>query len=1065
MSLLKNSLPKGRFFFLNLLFLVAASIAHGETQYVTYPIGVISSKKQVELKNKPSKDGKKAGAMNPGEHFAVYKKGDWFLILDGPSVELYVEQASVKLLDENFPLARSVGQSIRVRAIPGTNGRVVGMVNSSEIIAVDKQGDWFQIKDGRYRGYYISEQFFRLLDKFEVFKDEPETLANLKVVSEPPAQAAPKDPIAAPAVSLNQPFPPLPVKPSATSAPTSGPKIQEKTWNSKEEERFNNLADKAFKTKKKASDNPDDEVIMPLIIEGEKQALGQIRTKPNTDSDLVMEAQKLKRILQDYVDPKWFSKSENQKKFENEWIHIKEFENGEFKLIYSEAKLNIQLILPLELKKEGVSKILRSGSGQSKIAPEAPAFFSSYLNIDTSQVFDTRNANSESDTRSPLRAQLENGTRLGSFNLEAYGSYVEQRSADSTVPAFTRQDVRVIRDFSSELIRTSFGDLNYPTTGFQSFRSMAGFSMTRKFYMSPSKLTFPSGSYELFLQRNSKVFVWINNQMVQVLDLPAGKHSIQDFPFASGVNEIRFEIVDDVGRTETVNYSYFSSAELLKPGLHQFSYAVGAPSTTIDSQRIYDSSKTTVSAFHRYGISETTSAGVNIQNDNVQTVFGLEYLLSTTLGFFKTEAAYSHYLGAPDGAAVSEFFFFTDQVGEEKLQRTFNLGLKYQSETFALLGSPGFDGTRRNYELSTGYSQPLSKFSSLSYGLSYNINKMGYLAAPAGVDNSFTITLGVNRRWDSGLGVSGTLRHNRTERGDEDVSASVFMIWSMPKEKQVVTALHNTTDSSTRADWSYSPDNGTGAVKYLASTRDGQSEKGYSGGLDYNGNRARSSLTYEIILPKERDGTAAGTGGTKRKSDQITTLQLGTSLLFADGYFSLSRPVTDSFAIIAPVKNLKGQPLQLNPETQGSYLARTDGWGNAALPELSSYNQSTIIIGGKEVPPELTIPRDHFDIYPPYKSGYAFAVGTDATIYLSAKIFSPDGLPLTAAGRAVYLDDLSLEPIIIFMNRKGILRSEGFRPGRYRLEILTDDYQVFNFEIPKASVGDYDLGDVHLLKK
>ena len=193
----------------------------------------------------------------------------------------------------------------------------------------------------------------------------------------------------------------------------------------------------------------------------------------------------------------------------------------------------------------------------------------------------------------------------------------------------------------------------------------------------------------------------------------------------------------------------------------------------------------------------------------------------------------------------------------------------------------------------------------------------------------------------------------------------------------------------------------------------------------------------------------------------MTTLQFGTAIAYAGGHFAIGRPVTDSFAIIAPVKNLRGQRLDINPQTEDRYVARTDFFGPALLSELSSYNVADVSISSRHLPPQMTLPKDHYSLYPKYKSGFAFEAGTDAVIYLTAKIVGADGAPAAlAAGTATCLDQPDDAPVTIFTNKSGTLRSEGFRPGRYRLEIGA--YAPVEIVIPESAQESFDAGTIQL---
>src|SRR5207244_11270209 len=119
----------------------------------------------------------------------------------------------------------------------------------------------------------------------------------------------------------------------------------------------------------------------------------------------------------------------------------------------------------------------------------------------------------------------------------------------------------------------------------------------------------------LFLKSDSKVDVLVNVRLVQTLQLPAGQHNLKNFPFASGANDVVLRITDPVGRIETITLSFFFDSKLLAQGEQEFAYSVGLPSRTENGHYNYDADSPTLSAFHRIGLSDKLTAGLNLQAD------------------------------------------------------------------------------------------------------------------------------------------------------------------------------------------------------------------------------------------------------------------------------------------------------------------------------------------------------------------------------------------------------------------------------------------------------------------
>lgn len=1022
-----------------------------------------------EIRTSPSGVGIVAGFAKPGDQFKVVSKDDWFQIILGKYTGAFVNKKSVRELPQANPtnFGKVVGKEIPVMAGPSVDSGVKGIINNTPELVLEAQGDWYKIVEDEYSGYFIQAKNILKSDDIAIAAIQSRGYAAKKpeagVKSHSPSVKAhevpPQEPTAAIPAPAAEPAP----QASAIAIPTPPP------WDRKTEQRFDDQVAKVFNNKKPPGEV---EVLMPVYYEEFESTLGQVNTFIKKDQPLQIETETLLKYLKRVALPQWFKKNEIAELFSedklkknfladpNNWLSIKAFENTGIKVEYDEAKLAIRISIPPELRRPGISSLSRYGFSVNMDNVERPSFLSGYLNINATDAFDTRQT-TFSDRRAPLAAQFEHAVNLGGLVFEAYGSYLENRDTSNSTSPFARQDVRIVKDFPNQIIRATAGDLNYPIIGFQNFKAMGGASFSSQFSMSPSKLTYPSGNYEFFLQRKSKVYVFVNNNLAQALDLPAGKHLLQEFPFAAGSNDIRLEILDDVGRSETVQFSYFSNSEMLKTGLGQYSYAFGEPSIQVVADRVYDSNNPTYSGFHRYGLSEHHTIGANVQGDKNQLMLGLDHLMSTNIGYFKTEAAMTKNVLMGQGGAAALHYIYTDYQGEEKTQRTRSFGLIYHTQNFA-----GFDttlsGFRKRLQATGNYSAGLSRVASLNLGLDYSFN---YRDA-TNVSDGFTLSGGLNRRFESGISANLSIRHTRSDVGANDLSAVLFLLWSFPKERQTASVLFSSADSATIADWSYNPSSGADAWNVTGEAKSNPTQQGYTGQLNFNGNRARALVNYQELIQPNPNLASLPPGAPAKISNELTTLQLGTALVFAGGHFAISRPVTDSFAIISPYANLRGQVLQVNPDSQNNYVARTTWAGAAAAPELSSYNFSSIIVGGKELPSDVTIPKDHFDIYPSYKSGYAFAIGTNATIYLTAHLYLQDGNALNyQSGRAINLDHPDETPIIVFTNRKGVLRSEGFQPGHFRLEIATDTYAPIEFVIPDSAKNDFDLGKLILKLK
>ena len=175
----------------------------------------------------------------------------------------------------------------------------------------------------------------------------------------------------------------------------------------------------------------------------------------------------------------------------------------------------------------------------------------------------------------------------------------------------------------------------------------------------------------------------VNGRVVDTLRLGPGPVDLRDFPVANGVNDITLRITDDLGREETVAFPFFFDSGLLAPGLHEFSYSFGFPTTDEAGLLRYDTSVPTFSAFHRIGIDENTTLGANLQGDRDRVLLGAEGLHASAIGTFGLEAAVSgERSGALGGAVTLGYRHVERDVGGGSYARNWDLSVTGTSRSF-----------------------------------------------------------------------------------------------------------------------------------------------------------------------------------------------------------------------------------------------------------------------------------------------------------------------------------------------------------------------------------------------
>ncbi|HYE01394.1 MAG TPA: fimbrial biogenesis outer membrane usher protein, partial [Alphaproteobacteria bacterium] len=620
--------------------------------------------------------------------------------------------------------------------------------------------------------------------------------------------------------------------------------------------------------------------------------------------------------------------------------------------------------------------------------------------------------------------------------LEAETFYRE----DSATP-WQRGDLRLTRDWPEARLRAVAGDLVVPAVGFQGSRSVGGLAVARNFQLDPGTPYQPAGQQDFTLTDAATVEVLVNGRPARTYRLGPGPYSLRNFPGTLGANDVTIRIVDEFGRTQTISVPFFFDAQLLGEGVHEFAYAAGIASGIDRGVYRYDEGRLTASAWHRYGVSERLTLGLNLQGDRERRLLGAEALLATPYGTFGLEPALSDGGGIdPDYAARLTYRDF--RSGEAVWQRrTLTAAATWRGPGFAPLGTVQPRNPVR-LDLAARVSQPLLDWLSFGLGGRYQVSR-----DPEAGDTANAELL-LRARLAPGASFDVSVERNRLADGGSETALFAGLRFALDGGRQTVGASYAARDRDAQLDWRY---RGGEPVDRL--------EGGLQLGRDRFGRRIEgdAAFTGQRLVAQARSSyldRLEEAGGRSR--DRRTALSLGTALLYADGRFAVSRPVGDSFAIVEPHPRLEGRLIGVDP-FGGAYLARSDALGAPVVPDLTGYRARSLLLDVPEAPANYDLGNDRPVVTPTYRSGTVVPIGTDATASLAGLLRDAEGKPL-ALRSGVLTPRAGGEGIAFFSNRQGRFRIEGVRPGAWVLTLHGDEGRPLPVEVPATAEGTLDLG-------
>lgn len=212
----------------------------------------------------------------------------------------------------------------------------------------------------------------------------------------------------------------------------------------------------------------------------------------------------------------------------------------------------------------------------------------------------------------------------------------------------------------------------------------------------------------------------------------------------------------------------------------------------------------------------------------------------------------------------------------------------------------------------------------------------------------------------------------------------------------------------------------------------------WSYGASVSGQYADDLGTGEIYgyAANQRFSTTANLSyaQTRREDRQQASLSFASALAFADGRWSVSRPIDDSFVLIKthPTWKEQGMRTKVNPDPWGGYDART-GTLPAVWPLQSHPDGNTLRVMA-EGDTMLSLDDGDFRARLGPHRGAVLVVGNDAATLIRGTLLLPDGKAL-AKTRIRLVHEESGEVVSTFTSASGRFSAGPMRSGAWRVEL------------------------------
>ena len=633
---------------------------------------------------------------------------------------------------------------------------------------------------------------------------------------------------------------------------------------------------------------------------------------------------------------------------------------------------------------------------------------------------------------------------------------------------------RVVKDFEKQRFRMTLGDNGSPNlrTSIQKQPLASGFQQTI-FGVDVSQTLQVFGPTQqpkkfrhlVVVPEEARVDISINGRQVYSRILLSGKYDFQDFPFQNGRNNITFLVVGREGVLEETTLEYFHNPSLLPKGQYEYKAVSGMPYKSVSNLVEIDANRLTNLAYLRYGITNQIGATGYIQTVRDNLVVGGIGETAFQDNVLSMEMAYSNNAMDKSGNAIrlqaysSNTGYLTQTI--KVLPSYYALSLTYMSPEFdSALSDIGVSNDMKTI-ISPSMIWPISASSQVQATMNFQSLYSGKNSQSYRVRAFYRLN-----QWQLNLSLQQTI-----DAEERDFSFYTTAMWR-PKQTPRNRYTHRYSSSSKQHSFSANirPENNKALNYQWSSNLIDVRNISHNGGVQYqtkgHNMSARFNRTSSSGLSNNEYGfNYFGPRGLidithSRYQDRglSTSMSLNTALAFVDRHWGISRPISNSFAILYP--NNESMDDSRIVFSGGSIL---DKYSAAVFPNLGNYQGYELKIDSTDVPLGLDLGSQNYFLQGGLNSGQAIPVGKPGGIIIAqATLLKPDGEPLEMdVGYFVHVEDPELT-VQFFTNRSGRLFVQGLKSGDYTIDMLGDRYETLTVTIPKDVKSPFDLGEITL---
>ncbi|MGL4995031.1 MAG: fimbria/pilus outer membrane usher protein [Deefgea sp.] len=580
---------------------------------------------------------------------------------------------------------------------------------------------------------------------------------------------------------------------------------------------------------------------------------------------------------------------------------------------------------------------------------------------------------------------------LGYFNLRSEHSYSQQNHQSE----WRRINTTLEYDIPESMLRFSVGDLIPASGPLGQSLAMAGVGVARVFAMQPNFSASPAFQLQTSVTQTSTADIFLNGQQIGSQTLRPGVYNFNDLRYYTGLQNVEIVIRDSSGNTRRYQTPYYFDDSLLKAGLSEFNYNVGLARKNGSFDQ-YEG--LAYAGYQRFGMSDWLTMGAQASGQSDSHRAGLFANLKLgNYGTLGSAISWAKHQDQDSGSAQELQYRFVDQ------NLSISANARRQDENFRQRNPLFADLRAPDWFANVGISWGQSSLGNVSLNLG---RQMG-----ANEEQTFTLyQLGYSFSPSNKVSINTQLQYQQ-HANKSQLRGFLNLSWNFDQGRSLyASSRYQDGKAFNSATFNQSAPSGIG-WGYSASVQQQEESTDYTAWLQNK--QAHGQIDLSLLHSDQAD-----------RSANNAQLSWSGALAYSAGHYALTRPITQSFAIVE-LPNIPDVSVLQN----GNPVGKTDASGRVFMPDLANNSWHQISLAQDEIPLDYSLPELRKDLLTGNHDGQTISFTARSISAVSGQFLDENGQALANRNIKINTANSVLE---LQTTLDGYFYTEDLAPGQYK---------------------------------